>query len=153
MRRKDREMTDRNDIEAILKSCVLCHLGMCDGDRPYVLPLNYGYQDGCVYIHGAGEGQKLDILRQNRNVCVTVERDVAIQKGERPEDCTTLYQSVVAFGKAELVTDEAGKQEGLAILMAQHGEPLQGPLPAAVLARLTVIRVRLDTMTGKRHMK
>ena len=67
MRRSDREITDEKKIAEILDTAKILHLGMVDGDRPYVLPLHYGYEfrDGALvfYMHGAKEGRKLEILR------------------------------------------------------------------------------------------
>ncbi len=44
MRRTDREITDRVEIEEILGSCITLRLGMCRDGVPYVVPLNYGFE-------------------------------------------------------------------------------------------------------------
>lgn len=44
MRRKDREITDIDKIETIITSARYMHLGMFDGEFPYIVPLHYGYQ-------------------------------------------------------------------------------------------------------------
>ena len=58
MRRKDREITDRAEIEAILNEAMVCRIGLADGGEPYVVPLSFGYEDGSVYIHSAPEASK-----------------------------------------------------------------------------------------------
>ena len=58
MRRKDREITDRAEIEAILNEAMVCRIGLADGGEPYVVPLCFGYEDGSVYIHSAPEASK-----------------------------------------------------------------------------------------------
>ena len=59
MRRKDREITDRAEIEAILNEAMVCRIGLADDGEPYVVPVSFGYEDGSVYIHSAPEGKKI----------------------------------------------------------------------------------------------
>lgn len=63
MRRADRQVTDLSAIRAILQSEMHLHLGMCDGEQPYIVPMDYGYEltDSGVltlYLHCADEGKK-----------------------------------------------------------------------------------------------
>ena len=57
MTRREREVTDINEILKIMDACKIVHVGLVDGDQPYVLPMNYGYtyKDGkmVIYLHGA----------------------------------------------------------------------------------------------------
>ena len=59
--RREREVTDINEILSILDKAKVLHLGLVDGDEPYVVPMNYGYvmEDGklTVYLHGAKVGR------------------------------------------------------------------------------------------------
>ena len=77
MRRKDREITDFNEIIEIIKKCDVCRIAMNDGDFPYMVPLNFGLdiQDGQAYLyfHAALEGKKLDLLKKDNRV--TFEMD------------------------------------------------------------------------------
>ena len=70
--RREREVTDINEILSILDKAKVLHLGLVDGDEPYVVPMNYGYvmEDGklTVYLHGAKVGRKLDVMRANPKV-------------------------------------------------------------------------------------
>ena len=63
MRRKDREITDIDKIETIIASARYMHLGMFDGEFPYIVPLHYGYQMEkgklTFYVHCAKKGHKL----------------------------------------------------------------------------------------------
>ena len=69
MRRKDREITDPEKIRAVIGECSVCRLGLADGKRVYVVPVNFGHveQEGhhVLYFHGAKEGRKMDLIRQN----------------------------------------------------------------------------------------
>ena len=79
MRRRDREVTDSNEIIHILDLGKVLHLGLVDQGKPYIVPMNYGYvleNDKLVfYLHGALEGRKLDIIRNNSDCCVRIECD------------------------------------------------------------------------------
>ena len=77
MRRKDREITDPQEIFNILQRCDTAQLGMCDADAPYVVPVSFGaaMRNGTpvVYFHCAKQGKKLDLLRENPAVCLTAQ--------------------------------------------------------------------------------
>lgn len=62
MRRKDRGITDRTEVEAILDEAQVCRIGLSDGKDPYVVPVCFGYGNGSVYIHAACEDTKLALL-------------------------------------------------------------------------------------------
>ena len=118
MRKSRQEIFDRGVLEEILNNQVICRLAMVDGDRPYIIPVNYGYQEGFLYVHSAPEGKKIDLLRQNPELCFEVEDPVEIIKGEQACDWSTRYRSVVGYGRVEILSDEAGKQRGLEVIMA-----------------------------------
>lgn len=125
MRRTDREIADPGQIEAIIKDCRVCRLGLTDGDQPYVVPLNFGYcrrGDGYVfYFHCASEGKKLDLLRKNPRVCLELDRGHALEEGG-DHACAYSYrfQSVIARGTAALVEDVEEKKVALSALMRQQ---------------------------------
>ena len=85
MTRREREVTDIEEIIGILDSAKIVHVGMIDGDMPYVVPMNYGYtlEDGklTLYLHGAKSGRKLDILRANPKVFVEIDTDIVPFEG------------------------------------------------------------------------
>lgn len=78
--RREREVTDIAQILGILDRAKIVHVGMIDGDMPYVVPMNYGYtmEDGklTLYLHGATRGRKLDVLRRNPKVFVQIDTDI-----------------------------------------------------------------------------
>lgn len=59
MTRREREVTDINDILQIINETKILHLGLSDEGWPYVVPMNYGYEyvDGKLtfYLHGANQ--------------------------------------------------------------------------------------------------
>lgn len=150
MRKSRQEIRDQGVLEEILNNQVICRLAMMDGDRPYIIPVNYGYHEGFLYIHSAPEGKKIDLLRQNPELCFEVEDPVEIIKGERACDWSTRYRSVVGYGRVEILSDEAGKQLGLEMIMAQHGAPELKEFDPGNIKRMVILKIRITTMTGKK---
>ena len=69
MRRKDREVTELEAVMEIIRQCDVLRLGLADGDYPYIVPMNFGWEEKegrlYFYLHGAAEGRKAELLRQN----------------------------------------------------------------------------------------
>lgn len=65
MSRKDKEITGPKIIEDLLRTADIVRIAMIDGDEPYLVPLNYGYQNNALYIHCAKEGRKINIIKKN----------------------------------------------------------------------------------------
>ena len=108
MTRREREITDRGEIVDILNRCSIVHLGLVDGDEPYVVPMNYGYtmdEDGrlTLYLHGATQGRKLDLMRKNPKVFLEMECDVQPFEGDVACRYGTAYKSLMGRGKAVLL--------------------------------------------------
>ena len=75
MRRKDREITDKKKMQMIISKAEVCYMGMSRDNMPYVIPINFGYDDNTIYFHCALEGEKIDILQKNPNVCLLFNID------------------------------------------------------------------------------
>src|SRR5574340_183743 len=81
MRKAEREITDQDRILAIMKEALVCRIGLSDEGIPYVVPMNFGLGDGCIYLHCASQGRKLDILRKNDKVCFEMDLLREIRRG------------------------------------------------------------------------
>jgi hypothetical protein len=150
MRRKEFEISDRAEIEEIIKSAEVCRLGLSDNGMPYIVPLNFGYREGTLYIHCAPKGRKLDILKENDNVCVEFEGRHELIKADKACDWSAKYSSVIGFGKGEIVTDPDGKREGLEVLMSQYSDR-DYEFSDDELKTVSIIKVTLHELTGKKR--
>lgn len=166
MRRKDREVTDFDEIVSILAKCRVLHLALVSGGMPYSVPVNFGYEvreeDGrkklSVYFHGAGEGKKIDALTENARVSFCAERFFGAEGGEEPCAWTCYYESVIGFGKAEILFGAREKSAGLDTIMLHNGYKLPAGIKfiaynAMALAKTAVVKIEVDEITGKRHSK
>lgn len=153
MRRKDREITDLSEIEKIIRKARVLHLGLVDGDAPYVVPLHYGYtlENGKLtfYLHGAKEGRKLDLIRANPKAWVEIDTDeVPISGGDVACKYGASYASVMGGGTVTIVEDETEKIRGLNVLMkTQTGREF--PIDGRMAAGVAVIRIDIDAFTAK----
>lgn len=154
MRRKDREITGLAEIMEILSRCQVCRLGMCQKGMPYVVPLNFGVErEGerlVLYFHGAREGKKLDIIRENPQVCVEFDGEHRLLEGETACAHSFAYESVIGFGKAEILESHEEKAQGLAaILRSLTGKEFT--LTPEQTQSVAVLRVALEEVAGKRR--
>jgi len=151
MRRANREISDQSAIRAIMEKALVCRIGLCDDGTPYVVPMNFGLGENCLFLHCATEGRKLDILRRNDRVCFEMDFLREIRQG--PESCGwgARYESIIGFGRAILVEDAAEKRFALDCIMDHYRA--QGPYayPDDILAKTAIIRIEIESLRGKRH--
>ena len=150
--RREREVTDPVRILEILDKSKVAHIGMVDGDEPYVVPMNYGYtmEDGklTVYLHGALWGRKLDIIRVNPKVFFSLECDVVPFAGDIACRYGTTYASVMGRGTAEIVEDVEEKKKGLSVLMkTQTGKDFT--FEDKMVSIVSVIKIDVAEYTAK----
>lgn len=154
MRRSDREITDERAIDRILDGAGYLHLGMHDGEFPYVVPLHYGYvREGgrlVFYMHSATEGHKLDCLRAHPAVCLQIDRGVALISSDTPCGYSAAYESVICRGTAAMVEDLQEKRYALSLLMrTQTGRSFE--ISEAMARPVQIIRVDVTDCTAKCH--
>ena len=152
--RREREVTDLEEIIGILNRAKIVHVGMIDGNRPYVVPMNYGYtlENGklTLYLHGAKEGRKLDILRENPNVFIEIDTDIVPFEGHTACHYGICYSSVMGEGTAEIVEDSEEKKEALSILMKTQTEK-DFTFTDRMVSIVTVIKIHVDEFTAKKR--
>ena len=155
LRRKEKEIRNKDEIEAMLRNGEVCRIGLCDGNIPYVIPINYAYHDGCLYFHSASEGKKIDIIRKNNIVCF--ELDIMHQLVKTDVSCHwgVKYESVIGFGKAFFVEANDEKAKTLDLIMRHYDKENSGQEKSyeyneAMVKRVTIIKIEISEMTGKR---
>lgn len=121
MRRKDREISNLDEIEGIISKCKVCHLAMVDKGLPYVVPLSFGYtveeNTLTLYFHSAKTGRKLDILKENNNVCFEMACEGKLGHVENPCNSGYFFESVLGFGKVAFIEGLDEKCKALTLLM------------------------------------
>lgn len=153
MRRRDKEMSDPNLIERVMQKGKVIHVAMMDGDKPYQVPLNYGYEDNSFYMHSARAGKKIDLLRKNNLVHFQIETEVEIKNTDQAYRCGTNYECVMGYGRATIVDDPREKMVGANILMNHYRKGWGNKHQyKGCLTEIFIIRIDIDTdtVTGKK---
>ena len=121
MTKRERQITDQQQILHILDTAKVLHLGLAVDNEPYVVPMNYGYtvENGklVLYLHSALQGKKLDMIRRNPNVFFEMDCDLMPFEGEKPCQYGLVYSSIMGRGKAQIVEDVEEKMKAMSVLM------------------------------------
>ncbi len=154
MRRKEREIQNKVEIFDVLSRCDTVRIGMQGNQYPYVIPVSFGMEivndKAVIYFHCAQQGMKVDLLRANP--CVCVEGDIFIQVEKTAHGITARYESVIGFGKCQLITDIDEIKHGLRVL-TDHYKYHEYPLDQCMgINHLLIGKIVLDKITGKRNL-
>ena len=150
--RREREVTDMNEILGILDRARIVHVGMIDGDLPYVVPMNYGYtmEDGklVLYLHSALRGKKLDMIRSNPKVFFEMDCDLKPFDGVKPCQYGLVYSSIMGKGTARIVEDVEEKKHAMTVLMkTQTGKDFT--FEDRLVSMVAVIRIDVEEYSAK----
>lgn len=145
MRRHEKERPDHAFQEAVLTDADTLWLSFNTEGAPYVIPVNHVLHNGALYVHCAPEGLKIDLLRKDASVGFAAATDIEIIR----EKATTRYRSVCGSGRITEVRDEEEIQEALAAVSRRFQSICKLPAPASMLARLSILRIDIEKMTGK----
>ena len=115
MQKKEREITDKIRIEQILKNGKYTTISICRMGEPYIFTLSYGFDKdkNALYFHSANLGLKLDILKENPNVCGTIIEDL----GYVMDGCSHKYRSIVFWGEMVIIKNLEEKKHGFDVLL------------------------------------
>ena len=128
-------------------------LATLNGDgSPYVTPVHFIYHDGFICFHGLPKGQKIDNIKADPRVSMTVyEMDsLMLDPQEKPCDTNTKYQSVIISGTASLIDNIEDKEMILLEIVKKYTPQLAGnPIPEKMIKGTAVIRIQIGDITGK----
>ena len=149
MRRKEQEIKDKKVIKEILTESKICRIAIMDKNIPYIIPMNYGYSNNCLYMHSAPSGKKIDLLKHSNKVCFEIDYASEIIKNDLSCDWLTKYRSLIGSGTIEIITDTEQKKQGLNILMAQHGKTKNNVYKEEQVKKIVILKLKIEQLTGK----
>jgi len=151
MRRKDREISDRQEIFNLPVRCDTVRIGMTG---PYIVPVSFGVDmaDGriVIYFHCAREGQKIDLLKADNHVCIEADRFIRTEPTDH--GITTRYESVIGRGTCEFLQGENEIIYGLKTITDHYGYPDYDLRHCRALEHVLVGKIVLDEIAGKRNL-
>lgn len=128
-------ITDPVQIEGIIRKCTHCSVGMIDlQGNPYVIPMNFAYHEGAVYLHSGPEGGKMLMIEKNPNVCITFceGHELVYQSKQIACSYSMKARSVMCRGKVRFIEDIDEKRRLLDIFMLQYTDNECGYAEASV---------------------
>ncbi|MBG0858659.1 MAG: pyridoxamine 5'-phosphate oxidase family protein [Bacteroidales bacterium] len=149
MRRKDREIKDNKIIEEILLKSDICRLGLIDNNEAYIVPVNYGYKDGIIYIHSAPAGRKIELIRKDNRVSFEVEFTSEIVRNKIPCKWASRYRSVMGKGTVLIVDEINSKKKGLDLILKKYGAAGDLGYDDSALSRMVLLKLIITSVTGK----
>lgn len=142
---------EQEQIDAVIRSCTLCYVGMVDSEGvPYVLPMNFGYEDEVIYLHSAQEGLALTILAQNPNLCITFCTDPKLVWQNEEVACSYRMRSnsVICHGRVTFEEEDEAKVSALNIIMRQYSDR-EFSYSAPSVKNVKIWKVAIDKLSAK----
>lgn len=154
MRRKDRELTAREDFERILHANKVCRVAMTKDNIPYVVPMNFGYEwDGdrlILYFHCATEGKKIEFLTANNRVSFVIDGDHALIQAGKACDYGYRFASIMGEGFASFPEDEKTKTHALDKIMEHQTGKSGFTYSENILHRTKILQITSSAITAKK---
>lgn len=156
MRRSDRQINELSEIVRIIESCDVCRIALTEGNLPYIVPMNFGYEvdnkDIILYLHCANEGRKLEILKKNNHVCFEMDLRHELVTGPTACSHSMNYESLIGNAIAEIVTDNENKIHALNLIMKKYTHKGDYTFEENQLNNVTVIKLVSSDYTAKRRV-
>jgi nitroimidazol reductase NimA-like FMN-containing flavoprotein (pyridoxamine 5'-phosphate oxidase superfamily) len=141
---------NREEIEAVIRSCKTCWLGMSENNFPYVLPMNFALDGDSVILHSAQSGRMWETLKNNPQVCInlTLGEEIAWQDVKVGCSYRVKSKSVLVEGKVEFIDDFDEKTRCLLLLMAQYSDR-EFKFSRPAVENVGVLKVRIEKIAAK----
>ncbi|WP_298704819.1 pyridoxamine 5'-phosphate oxidase family protein [uncultured Veillonella sp.] len=145
MRRQDRQVTDKKEIVELINRARAIRLGLRDGDRIYIVPLHFAYEevDGkdVFYCHGAPVGRKLDLVKATGYAAYELDGGQRLLPADIACDYSSTFFSVIGEADASIVEDMAEKEHALNLIMGHYTNKYEWDYEPAMLKGVAVIKL------------
>ena len=143
---------DKQRVEEIISRCDICFVGITDQEgNPYVIPMNFGYQEG-VILHSGPTGSSIDMLKRNNNVCITFSTDHELVFQHPKVACSYRMKakSVICRGKVGFIEDMDSKREALNIIM-KHYSSREFVYSDPAVRNVKIWEIPISSVTAKEY--
>jgi nitroimidazol reductase NimA-like FMN-containing flavoprotein (pyridoxamine 5'-phosphate oxidase superfamily) len=157
VRRADRAVADEHWIAALLERSAMGFLATVQDGQPFLNSNLFVYDPAAhaIYLHTARKGRTRSNLEHQPRICFTVAEMGRLLPADEALEFSVEYRSVVVFGRASIVDDEAEATAALQQLLdkyfahLQPGRDYRPPVPEE-LKRTTVMRIDIESWSGKK---
>ena len=149
MRREDKQINNRSEIDEIIKKSDVCRLAFANENMPYITPVSFGYDGKSIFIHTAKTGKKIEFIAKNNLVCFEFDLDVKTIADEAiPCKWTTAYKSVIGYGRITELPDHKEKVIAINLIML-HYSGKKWDFNERMLAGVKLWKIEIDEISGK----
>lgn len=149
MRRNERKIANRLEIDKIINESDVCRIAFANENTPYIIPVSFGYDGKSIFIHTAKNGRKIDFIKANNLICFEFDIDVkTIEDKDVPCKWTSVYKSVIGYGKMiELM--EYKEQENAINQIMLHYSGKEWKFDERMLKSVKLWKIEIDEISGK----
>ncbi len=156
MRRKDREIIDKNEIYSIISKCIVCSIALNNGDYPYVIPMNFGVEfDGenfTLYFHSAKAGTKLELIEKDCRTAFEMHCSEKLILGKVACASSMEFESVCGTGTISVISGDE-KKKALKLVMKQYTNKDDFEFSEQAVNSITILKLTVESIFGKRFKK
>ena len=153
MRRHDKEIRSRTEIDAIIRKADVCRLAFARDNEPYLVPVSFDFDGERIFFHTAPRGRKIDFIESNSRVCFEFEANVTLVKNSEDACAWTFsFQSVIGYGTVCELDSTEEKNHALNQIM-RHYSGREWDIPEHRTATTRVWRIDIDEVTGKQSVE
>jgi nitroimidazol reductase NimA-like FMN-containing flavoprotein (pyridoxamine 5'-phosphate oxidase superfamily) len=144
-------MTEKAQVEDLLRSALVGRIGTIWQGGPYVVPVCFAYDESKIFFHSARVGRKMECLRANSEVCFEVDEWQRLVPAHHGCAVTVHYRSVLAYGRYEEVTEEGERLRALELISHKYAGRPNKPMSRERLDPTLVGQIVIDSITGRRN--
>lgn len=152
MRRSEKGVTDRREIDAIIADAKVCRIGLVDGDEAYIVPMNFGYSEGSLWFHCALEGRKMRLIERTGKACFEIDIDEGLVLDKDAYKCSNNFKCVMGTGRIGMVTSAEERAKGIEVLM-RHYHPGEYVVSEACMGKTAVIKLVIESISCKMNKR
>lgn len=148
---RTRTIEEQEQIEAVIRECKVCYLAMNGRDGiPYVVPMNFGYENNVFYLHSGPEGKKLELLAADNRVRLIMNtgEELTFQHPDVACSYSMVSKSVMCTGKVEFIENFDEKIKALDIMIRHYTQRSFG-YSAPAVKHIRILRIAAENITCK----
>lgn len=155
MRRKEREVTDYQEIHKIIESSKIVRIGFNDNGNIYIVPVNFGFEYEneklTLYFHGAKEGRKFSLIQKGETAGFEMDSNYQLQTAKTACEFSAYYSSIIGTGKVSEILENDEKKKALNLIMLNATGKGNWNFPTLMLSRVGVFKIEAAEFSCKSH--
>jgi len=149
MRRNEKKIIARTEIDDIIKNSDVCRIAFANNNTPYVIPVSFGYDGKSIFVHTAKTGRKIEFIEKNNLVCIEFDIDVkTIEDKDVPCKWTSAYKSAIGYGKMIELTGYEEQENAINQIML-HYSGKEWKFDERMLQSVKLWKIEVDEISGK----